>query len=218
MSNDTTWLPVAEAARVLGLTEQALRKRLARGTMESRKNNRGNLVVLVSTDGERQAQPGLPAPNPMGTTSGTTGPDTRLEPRRALAGESEALPLSAHREIVDAIQAAHSATLAAIQGQAEQLRSDMASERKRHDAEIERQRADHDAELVRLTSHWQERCDRAEIMADEANSALRQLVEAALRLPPPPPTTTASAPARLSTTGSGYQAERRRPLWHKLFG
>ena len=161
-----TWLPVAEAARVLGMTEQALRKRLARGTMESRKNNRGNLVVLVSSGGERQAQPRLDA----GTPSGTTGQDARLEPRRVPAGESGSLPLSAHREIVDAIQAAHAATLVAIQSL------------------VERQECQHREAMAAIEGQvdcWRERADRAELIAEQANAMLHDLVSRIMALPVP---------------------------------
>jgi septal ring factor EnvC (AmiA/AmiB activator) len=48
MAQEPVWLTVVEAARRLGVTPQAVRARIKRGSLESRPDNKGNLLVLVS--------------------------------------------------------------------------------------------------------------------------------------------------------------------------
>jgi chromosome segregation ATPase len=54
------WLPVAEAARRLGLTDAGVRHRLRRGQLEQRRGNAGGLEVFVrgelAADADRQAE------------------------------------------------------------------------------------------------------------------------------------------------------------------
>ena len=47
MDAEIPWLSIPEAARRLGVTPQAIRKRLKRGTLQSRRNNRGQEIVQV---------------------------------------------------------------------------------------------------------------------------------------------------------------------------
>lgn len=53
MDAETPWLSIPEAARRLGVTPQAIRKRLKRGTLQSRRNNRGQEIVQVPGVAER---------------------------------------------------------------------------------------------------------------------------------------------------------------------
>ena len=46
----TNWLPIAEAAPLLGLTVDGLRSRIRRGLVTTRKGNDGRLLVSVSTN------------------------------------------------------------------------------------------------------------------------------------------------------------------------
>jgi hypothetical protein len=46
---DTAWLSTSEAARRLGLTRDAVHKRLRRGTLEGRRGNDGSIRVRVAT-------------------------------------------------------------------------------------------------------------------------------------------------------------------------
>jgi multidrug resistance efflux pump len=59
----TAWLPLAEAARRLGVTVDSLRKRASRGLVEHRKGNDGRIVVLV--DGETAASQWLADPDEL---------------------------------------------------------------------------------------------------------------------------------------------------------
>ena len=48
MADDGLWLHINEAARRLGVTPQAIRGRVNRGTVQSRRSNSGSLLVLMS--------------------------------------------------------------------------------------------------------------------------------------------------------------------------
>ncbi len=154
------------------MTEQALRKRLARGTMEARKNNRGTLVVLVSNAGAPQAQPDSTAPDISSTTKSTTGQDgVHNTGSPALTGEPGAILISAHQEVVQTLQAALAAA-----------RADLESERLRHDAEIGRMANQFRTER----GIWTERVDTAEVRAEQATAALNDLVNRILSVIPAP--------------------------------
>ena len=47
MGEDTVWLPVKDASRVLNMTENALRVRKFRGKIGAQKNNKGELLIEV---------------------------------------------------------------------------------------------------------------------------------------------------------------------------
>jgi len=47
MGEDTVWLPVRDASRVLHMTENALRVRKFRGKIGAQKNNKGELLIEV---------------------------------------------------------------------------------------------------------------------------------------------------------------------------
>jgi chromosome segregation ATPase len=55
MAEEPTWLTVIEAARRLGVTPQAVRARIKRGTLEKRLDNRGNVLVALSEEREQPA-------------------------------------------------------------------------------------------------------------------------------------------------------------------
>ena len=87
------WVTVAEAAGLLGVSTQAIRKRIARGTIDVRRNNRGQEVVqAVPASGPRTRQPvpkevavrTQPEPQPDGTASGHVS----LDDARAMVAEA----------------------------------------------------------------------------------------------------------------------------------
>ena len=69
VAEEPTWLTVIEAARRLGVTPQAVRARIKRGSLEKRLDNRGNVLVAVA-DTYEQAR--------------TTPPDSRDQTLLAL--------------------------------------------------------------------------------------------------------------------------------------
>jgi hypothetical protein len=126
---DPLWLPIAEAAVRLGITENAVRNRLKRRTLRSRKgNDRRVFVLLDPTDqpptNDRPATD-QPSDQPPATQSDQSA-DLRAEVAR-LTGRLEGA----------------TARLADRDGQIAQLRAD-------HRAELDRLAAAHAAELARL--------------------------------------------------------------------
>ncbi len=112
MDGFSNWVPIPEAARTLGLTPQAIRKRIARGTLESRRNNRGRELVLVANrphepDSQPTPQPQEPKQEPKNRNR-TSAPAVSLEDVRVLLGEQ-----------AQRMQAAHDAALARMQEQAD---------------------------------------------------------------------------------------------------
>jgi excisionase family DNA binding protein len=67
----TVWLSVAEAARHLGLSERAVRKRIAVHSLPAQRDGRGPWRVRIGTDGAA-----VPEPPKVGTTAPTTEPAT----------------------------------------------------------------------------------------------------------------------------------------------
>ncbi|MEI6987280.1 MAG: hypothetical protein WCK65_14240, partial [Rhodospirillaceae bacterium] len=47
MNTESTWRTVSAAAKILHVSQQAIRKRLIRGTINSRMNNQGVVMVEV---------------------------------------------------------------------------------------------------------------------------------------------------------------------------
>jgi hypothetical protein len=60
MYSEPVWLSIADAARLLGVTPQAIRKRLKRGTINSRIGNRGQVMVEVANHREPTQEPRQP--------------------------------------------------------------------------------------------------------------------------------------------------------------
>ena len=60
MNDDAEWLTVSDASRKIGITQQAIRNRVLRGTLDSRRNNRNQLVVRVGSSDIARTQPSIP--------------------------------------------------------------------------------------------------------------------------------------------------------------
>lgn len=136
----SSWLPIVEAAAALGMTENAVRNRIKRRTLRSRKGNNGRILVLV----DQSMLHGRPvAGQPVANHS-----DPALELRATLtAAQAENARLKAERDGANARLEDRAAEL-------ERLRADYTAAldqtRADHRAEAERLRADHQAELARL--------------------------------------------------------------------
>ena len=96
------WLPLPEAAEKLGIAENALRSRIKRRTVRSRKDNQGRLQVYVSGTEDRTRTLVRPKSGP-----GSNHTVPHREPRAPLPAPSDSVPLTVHREIIAALQAAH---------------------------------------------------------------------------------------------------------------
>jgi hypothetical protein len=66
----TAWLSVPQAARHLGLSERAVRKRIAVHALPAQRDGRGPWRVRIGTTGEA-----VPEPPKVGTTAPDTAPD-----------------------------------------------------------------------------------------------------------------------------------------------
>ena len=148
-SSGDRWLSVSEAARQLAVSRQALHHRIKRGTLDSRKGNRGQTLVRIPST--------VAVLVPDGTIASSPSMVDDAEPRLAAPHAPESVPLSLHREAVEALQAALATA-----------RADMETERERHTAEIERLVGQVHAER----SFWIERADAAEVRAEAAEQRL----------------------------------------------
>ena len=153
---DETWLPVPDAARALGVSEAAVRSRLKRRTLRSRRGNDGVVAVLIvdedrSMDYRAVDGPVRVADRPK--TESAHRPENGRPVDRTIQGGP-----SPHHDVVGILQ--------------DQL---TAAER-RHEAEIGRLVAQFAAER----SFWTERADAAELRAERAEQmALDALTHAA---------------------------------------
>ena len=131
---DVRWLTIAAAARAFGVTERAVRRRVERGTLESRREATGNRVrTLVRVD--------IPHGDPHGVEN--QGTESRAEPS---AGQSAAAELAALRERAAVAEAERDAERrrveelrAAFREHVEDLRARLAREDARREAAEARQ-------------------------------------------------------------------------------
>lgn len=109
--SDPRWLPIAEAAQIMGLTIDALRKRAKRGMAEVRKGNDGRVMALVIVRTLSGRSPDIAADKPD-TEPEPPPPPSDVERWRQLA-EARAIALARVEELAKA-----AAELAAVQVQA----------------------------------------------------------------------------------------------------
>ncbi len=158
MGDDGEWLPVAAAANKLGVTQQAIRHRIRRGTIERRRNNRGQtLVKAIPADHPPQIEQSLD------TSRVADSADYPVELRTI---QEASVPLSLMRELITAAET-----------RAVAVRRDA-------DAEIARLCEQFRAER----SFWTERADAAECRAEATERLLFEALttlERAIRPPEP---------------------------------
>lgn len=115
------WFPVRDAAAVLGISEDAVRSKIKRRTLRSRKGNDGRVSVLVATDqttptddcpaigrplGDRPIEPPAAKPESSGLVS--------LDDVRALLGEQADRHKAAMEAALDRADRQHQAELARL--------------------------------------------------------------------------------------------------------
>ncbi len=172
---DGIWVSVSEASRRLGITRTAIRKRIARGTLDSHLDNHGFPRVLIF---------GPRVQGPSGTdTIVPPVPDEpldqvpSLEPRESFPGASEPISASIHQGMIKALEEAHGATVTALQSQLEQLRVDATTAQARAD----RQLSERDYLYRDQTALMIERIDAAEVRAETAESRLALVLDTLLQ-------------------------------------
>jgi chromosome segregation ATPase len=149
---ERVWLPVAEAARALGVTEQAIRRRMGRGTLETRREVDGNRVrtlVAVAVTNPRAERSTEPVANPVAepdqTVTELREQVARLEERLAAAAALE----SELRRQAEEIRAAFRERIA-------ELKADLERERRRAE-EAERRQAERDRQIDEVLHRLAER-------------------------------------------------------------
>jgi hypothetical protein len=201
MSSEPAWLTISEAARWLGITPQAIRKRLKRGTINCRRGNHGHVMVEIANPEEtvRQlkqpggtqpiANPSTPPPFALAAApSALTAPPSAL----AVPPSALAVPWSDHLRLMAELQT-------------------------RHDAELVRWLDDRDRSHREAIEFWRERSDAAEMRAEQANAMLADLVNRIMATIPAPasPMALSTAEPAAAATLAGTQPE---PWWLRLFG
>ena len=136
------WLTLVDAAVVLKATVAAVRKRAKRHSLQASRDNHGRLLVWVDTGVDGGGADGVPV------QSGHGVPAARQECGPISTGASESVPLPAHRETVEALQAAHQAVAAALHAQIERLAGDIAEARVRVDRQLSELAAQHRADMA----------------------------------------------------------------------
>ena len=161
--DDGEWMTIAAAARRLGVSRQAIQKRINRGKIENRRDNMGNPMVRVAAPPPQQV-PG--APHRTGAATEVAA-GTHQEPSKAPQEAPGMVPLSALQEAISALQASHNQALAALQQamadreqQHQQSTRDMSERHQRHLEHVTRQ---HQTSMALLV----ERIDRAEVLIDK---------------------------------------------------
>src|SRR5689334_19203584 len=143
------WMTIAEAARLLGVSDEAVRQKVKRRTLRARKGNDGRLQVMVETQGQPKAG------QPKATQDNT--------------GEINAL-----REHVQTLREDKERLSAEVQ----RLRDDRAAADDRADAERDRLLADHAAAVSKLEERLlnaEDRAGKADARADDVLAEVRAL-------------------------------------------
>ena len=187
------WCSISEAARRLACSRAAVQQRVARGTLQSRTDNRGNPFVFVPAAMAAEAQ-------------------TRRAARAAAVLNSASPDIIADAvapEAADVTLQAHSTDLTAklVQSYQEQVRGLQAvieAAEQRHKAEVDRLHTTYRTQVDQLTGIMQERIDAAEVRAERSESLAIQAL-------------TQAADAAESITKSLIEAAAK-PLWRRLFG
>ena len=113
MAASDDWVTVSEAARRLGVTRAAVYNRIRRGTLQTVTDNHGKHLVMVTvTDTETVSVDTLrKVPS---ETYRKVSTETVTEPHQPAGGEAESISLAMHRETLERMERAHSASVALL--------------------------------------------------------------------------------------------------------
>lgn len=149
---DGEWLSVAGAARKVGVSRQAIQKRIARGRIENRRDNMGNPQVWVAAP-PATAVPGAPPRTIVAPVAPTTEAHSEPPPegRPSIAGSADSVPVS----LVNLLLVSHSE---ALERQERRHQADAARLREDAHQRLDRQCVEHQVEIARVrTDHARER-------------------------------------------------------------
>lgn len=187
---DDEWLSVSAAARRLGVSRQSLQNRIKRGTIECRRNNRGDPMVLVAAVSDATGVASW-ALKPKAVASDTVA----VPPRQMLQEAVESTVERRHQAELERLQVAHGAELARVQT----LHLDLV-DRIQAQAATERQLF-----LERVDSA-EIRAEAAEARAERVEQRLDQVLEVLL------------AERRQAIGAAPTDPVERRSWWRRLFG
>ena len=158
-------MTVSAAARKLGVTRQALQKKMRRGSIETRHDNRGNPMIRVAAPATGvQMEPATQVasapciPGAPATMVAAPATRTAARARPTIHDAPDMMPVTAHREEIERLQAAHSAALTIHLDLIGRLQAQAAVER----------------------SLWIERVDAAELRAERVEQRLDQVLDVLL--------------------------------------
>jgi hypothetical protein len=216
---DPVCMTLAEAAKALNTTPDALRKKIRRGTLKAARDNTGRLLVWVDPD----AEPCPPATGGRldGTAAGRVdGASSRVHPPES----AQDAYIQTLKEQLDALRADYRATFARLTADVDRARLDADRERQLAQALLE-QVKDLTDRLDQLHREWSaEAADRArletQIAADAEHRARLEMDVAGLQ------TELEQDRARITTlTAEGHhqaeeidrlQAKLAQPWWRRL--
>ena len=119
------WLSVHDAASALGISEDAVRSKIKRRTLRSRRGNDGRVSVLV---GDQPSDHWSAIGRPLGDQPNDRPIEGAPQNRQPPVSVPDVVPVAVVREMLDASQRASSESLAALQAQhrehVDQLRTD----------------------------------------------------------------------------------------------
>ena len=152
MADESSWLTIGQAAKKLGVTHQAIRGRIGRGTLQSRRNNRGMIVVLVDESALSTSKPTV---------------------------EHVERPAAEHVEATRPGEPVSDRFLAYLEQQVEDLKTELAETREAADLRLERALAARDRLWQERVDAAEVRAERAQ---EQALSALNDAADAAERI------------------------------------
>ena len=149
MSDDPPWLTISDAAKKLGVTQQAIKNRINRGTLTTSRNNRGLITVQLPSTVSGAAD----------TVEQHTVSRTVSQPLPAapLSGAADRFIEHLERQIVDQ-HAQHRAEIierdAKHREEIERMSASQAEMRQQHQQELDRAEGRHKAEIQRLENAY----------------------------------------------------------------
>ena len=149
------WLPVSDAAAVLGVSDEILRLRMSRQAIGSRVDADGRVFVRTPYDLTDYIRAGVTAPAAPDETAGNNGAKQPDTPDHASLGAArEPAPTAPARGPIDPLLALNEARVADLKhthaAQIADLKSVIVDMTERHNAEVERLMDSHQAEMQRI--------------------------------------------------------------------
>jgi hypothetical protein len=185
------WLPVSDAAAVLGVSDEILRLRMSRQAIGTRTDADGRVFVRTPYDLTGYIRAGITAPAAFDESAGVNGEDREPDGsgHPSLVSETEPAQAAGVQDPKDPLQTLNEARIADLKqlhaGQITDLKATIADITDRHEAEIERLQDSHQAEMQRLvdlhnisTKMFHEQAQHTAKMEAERKTMLLEVISA----------------------------------------